>query len=343
MKLNLKIFKNFLRNYDIRWKLVILGKHLRVRLWPKFLENNGANKIIFKIIFNLIFFEKIRSKKKEILNEINIITKNDQSKVNFLISSPSSGGNFVRYLLSSHFEIFYKIGNGIPKFNNLTNKWMFSASPIISGDIFNFIELEKHKFNFKFYTEQEFNKKKIILSRYPYPSQGITLMPNLFKVEKMRPVILFRDCLNWLISRYSWRERSDYAIKDEIDTKLILNQISDYKKYITYWLNYTNQNKPDQFLLIDFESLIKDEKKTFIKILKFVNYEILSDVLIEKILYVNSKEYAKKDLGVKFSGTRFTDENKKMLIREKISNFCENQKEFLEINELIDQLKKNLS
>ena len=74
-----------------------------------------------------------------------------------------------------------------------------------------------------------------------------------------------------------------------------------------------------------------------------MNYEILSDVLIEKILYVNSKEYAKKDLGVKFSGTRFTDENKKMLIREKISNFCENQKEFLEINELIDQLKKNLS
>ena len=68
MKLNLKIFKNFLRNYDIRWKLVILGKHLRVRLWPKFLENNGANKIIFKIIFNLIFFEKIRSKKKEILS-----------------------------------------------------------------------------------------------------------------------------------------------------------------------------------------------------------------------------------------------------------------------------------
>ena len=34
----------------------------------------------------------------------------------------------------------------------------------------------------------------------------------------MRPVILFRDCLDWLISRYSWRERSDYAIKDEIDT-----------------------------------------------------------------------------------------------------------------------------
>ena len=55
------------------------------------------------------------------------------------------------------------------------------------------------------------------------------------------------------------------------------------------------------------------------------------------------KNTLKKDLGVKFSGTRFTDENKKMLIREKISNFCENQKEFLNKNELIDQLKKNLS
>ena len=45
----------------------------------------------------------------------------------------------------------------------------------------------------------------------------------------------------------------------------VLNQISDYKKYITYWLNYTNQNKPDQFLLIDFESLIKDEKRLLLK------------------------------------------------------------------------------
>ena len=78
----------------------------------------------------------------------------------------------------------------------------------------------------------------------------------------MRPVILFRDCLDWLISRYSLRERSDYAIKDD-RYELILNQISDYKKYITYWLNYTNQNKPDQFLLIDFESLIKDEKNFY--------------------------------------------------------------------------------
>ena len=45
-------------------KLVILGKHLRVGLWLNFLENNGANKIIFKIIFNLIFSKKFDQKKK---------------------------------------------------------------------------------------------------------------------------------------------------------------------------------------------------------------------------------------------------------------------------------------
>ena len=342
MKYNLKLIKKFFQNYDIRWKLLILGKHLRFKIYPDYLENKGIKKIFFWIIFNLIYFEKTRKKKKQFLEEIKIITNNSNEKVNFLISSPSSGGNYVRYLISSHFEIYYKIGNGIPKFNNLSNKFIFSASPILSGDIFNFIELEKNINNFKFFSKEEFNKKKVILSRYPYPSQNLILKPNLFKVNSIRPIILFRDAFDWLQSRYSWRENKSFTNNNQIDEKLILSQISDYIKYIKFWLEYTNTNNSKNYLLLDFKTLTNNEKKSFLKILEFLNYEILDDEILDKIISVNSKEYAKKDLGVEFRGTRFTDDHKKKITKNKIYDYCKNQKEFIKLEKYVNDLKERV-
>ena len=113
--------KNFLKNYDIRWKFLIIGKYLGVRLYPAYFNLRGLKSILFKIFFNLIINEKIKKKKKQFLKEIyEIIELKGNQKANFLISSPSSGGNFIRYLLSSYFEIKFNTGNGIPKFDNQT-------------------------------------------------------------------------------------------------------------------------------------------------------------------------------------------------------------------------------
>ncbi|MBD1140964.1 sulfotransferase domain-containing protein [Pelagibacterales bacterium SAG-MED39] len=342
MKLNFNTIKNFFR-YDIRWKLIKIGHHLGIKLYPDYLFNSGVKSLYSKILFNLIFSEKSKKRKKELLDELQLILSNNNKKINFLISSPSSGGNYVRHLLSSHFEIFYKIGNGIPKFNNMTNKFMFSATPILSGDIFNFIELERNKLNFKFFSKEDFYKKKIILSRFPYPSSNITLHPNLYKKDIIKPLILFRDPLDWITSRYAKKEGKNFIDTNLIDNELFYYQISDYTKYVSFWLDYTNDKKKDEYLLINFETLITDEKKSFLNILKFFNYEILSENIIDKILEVNSKEFAIKDLGVKFLGTRFTNQERRNKIKLKIKEHSLKDARFKKLIDLANKLKMNIN
>ena len=99
-----------------------------------------------------------------------------KSKSKFLISSPSSGGNFIRHLLSSYFEIKFNTGNGIPKFNNATNKWTFNSSPIMSGDLFNFIVMERYPINYDIIKKKEYNKKKFL---FQYTHLNLKMLFNM--------------------------------------------------------------------------------------------------------------------------------------------------------------------
>ena len=322
-----KKIRNFIKNYDIRWKFLIIGKYLGIRLYPTYFNLRGFKSVVFKIFFNLIINEKLKNKKKQFLKEIYefIELKNNQ-KANFLVSSPSSGGNFIRHLLSSYFEIRFNTGNGIPKFDNQTNKWKFNSSPIMSGDLFNFITLERYPFNYDIISKEEYNKKKIFLSRYPFRSRilNITPYPSLFKIEKIKPIILFREPFEWIVSRYCWFENIKFQNTDTVDELYIHYDLDNYNNYLSYWLNYVRNNENNEYLLIEFKDVIKEEKKTFLKILKFLNYEILEEKDINHILRVNSKEFALENLGTKFMGTRFTDNKKKENIKKKFLIFVLN-------------------
>jgi hypothetical protein len=337
----LKKIKNFIKNYDIRWKFLIIGKYLGVRLYPDYFNLRGLKSILFKIFFNLIINEKIKKKKKQFLKEIyEIIELKGNQKANFLISSPSSGGNFIRHLLSSYFEIKFNTGNGIPKFDNQTNKWIFNSSPILSGDLFNFITLERYPLNFNIIPKEEYIKKKVFLTRYPFRSQkNIILYPTFFKINEMRPIILFREPLEWIISKYCWKENIKFQNTDKIDELYIRHDLDNYDKYLSYWLNYVKNNESDKYLLIEFKNIINDEKKTFLKILNFLNYELLEEKKIDYILKVNSKEFALENLGTKFMGTRFTDNKKKENVRKKISHFSNGYLEKNNINATYIKLK----
>ena len=83
--------------------------------------------IYSKLIFNLIFFEKQRALKKHFYKKI-FYNKNlnDNKKINFLFSSPSSGGTFLRMMITSYLELFYKIGDGVPKYDSIHNKWIYN-------------------------------------------------------------------------------------------------------------------------------------------------------------------------------------------------------------------------
>ena len=57
----LKKIKNFLKNYDIRWKLIKISNLIKINLYPKKFRFNSIHKLQTKIIFNLIFFSSEKS------------------------------------------------------------------------------------------------------------------------------------------------------------------------------------------------------------------------------------------------------------------------------------------
>jgi len=96
--------------------------------------------------------------------------KKNKFKKKFLISPLSSGSNSLRGILSSYCELYYKIGNGIPKFNSLTNTWLYSFTPVKHDTLFHQLshQIVKEKFRDNFLSDYEFYQRLIIFSRYPF-------------------------------------------------------------------------------------------------------------------------------------------------------------------------------
>ena len=301
--------KNFLK-LDIRWKLIRLSKKIHINLYPKEFKVIGIHKWYTKIIFNLIFFEKVFKLRKSIFNNLAFYLK-FKKKINSIISPPSSGSNFVRNVFSSYFELRYKIGNGVPKINNFVdNDFLFNDSPIIFGDLFNNIKLSRieKKVPNKFYNDNDYQNEMIIMSRYP-------LQPiDMFSLDQLKPIILIRKPDDWFYSYYTHLKTVDYY--KNMDKKLILNFMTKrYHEFYFFWSGYIKKNT--NYLIIEFEELTNSPENIFKKIINF--YQINFDLeKINKAIKINSKEFTLNNLEVQFHGTRFTNQNSKNIIKTEI-------------------------
>ena len=199
-----KKINNFFK-LDIRWKLKKIGKLINITLYPKYFSQKGIKFIYTKFIFNLIFFSKMMEKRPRIYNNFIKNTANQDKKINSLVSSPGSGSTFVRCMLSSYFELYYKIGNGIPKYNNITNLWVFNDTPIVSGTMWTSVNIDISSKNVPkndiYYSIKDFEAKKVVFTRYPFSDLDI------YKIGNINPVILFREPLDWLLSQYTSVEK----------------------------------------------------------------------------------------------------------------------------------------
>ena len=139
----IKKLKNFFK-YDIRIKLKKISYLTGISFYPNFFSFRGIKRFYHYLIFEMIFFSKTFKKRKILKNKLkNEIISNFNKKNNVLVSSPASGSTFIRSCLYSYFEIYLKIGNGIPKYDNINNLWLFTASPFIQGgDLYNFVNLD---------------------------------------------------------------------------------------------------------------------------------------------------------------------------------------------------------
>jgi len=329
-------FKRFLK-LDIRWKLKRIEKLLGINLYPKYFEFNGIKNFYSYIVFNLIFFEQIFKKKKVVFQRIKKISENNNKKVNFIYCLPSSGSNYVRNFLSSYFELKYKIGNGIPKFDNYSdNRWFYSDSPVIWPDLFSNVFLEQYQPNneWSFYNKEEFLKERVGMSRYPL--KGI----DLFKIEDTKPLILLREPYDWFSSIYVRRFKGEFYkdfSQNNINEKLIQDTILRFKKFTNFWKKFLTNQENQNFLIIKFENLVESNKEIFLKILKFFNLEIDNEK-VDRSIYINSKEFIMSNMQAEFKGTRFADVNDKNRKKELLKDILKNEFEKNNILENYNQL-----
>ena len=312
-------FKDFLK-LDIRWKLKRISKHTKIPIYPDFFEWKGIKGIYSKLIFNLVFFGEVLTKRKLILKELKRKLKKSNGKINFLISPPSSGSTYLRSLLTSYFGIYQKVDNGIPKFNNLTQRWTYAASPIVKAALFDHIDLEiiREIKRENFFSEEEFIRKKVFFTRYPFDK------PDLFKLENMKPVILIREPFDWLVSTYTQHNNSDDSKSFKANTinhKLIRDQLSKIEKYISHWLEYLSKKEND-FLLIRYERLVNEPLKYFNEVLKLYDYGVIDNVILKRAIEVNSRDFSLKFLGAKYRGTRFKDIDLKEMNKKNIQGIA---------------------
>ena len=338
-----KKIKNFLKR-DIRWKLIRISELTKLKfLYPKQFKLNGFFGFYTKLIIRLIVNEKVSRNRENLIKKIfhNIDLDN---KVNFLISTPASGSMFVRNMMSSYLELMYKVGNGVPKYDNINNDYIFACSPIFAGDLFNSIDIKKQGFidDLKYASEKDFIKKKIIFSRYP-----LTRV-DLYNLDHIKPVILFRDPIDQIISRYT---RSDRRSEDEkfnsVDIKLLNSRIKEYEIYIKYWSNFIkNKKNGDNYLLINFRDLVSKSDEIIRKILKFFDYEI-NEEYVKKVTLIHSKENTQELFkNIKnYNITRFTNPQVKIRQKELIKPHVDKELSRRNIinyfNSLSEEAKKN--
>jgi len=280
--------KNFFQS-DLRWKLIKLTKYSRIPFYPDFFARTGIKGLYSRVIIHLLFNEQIKKIKRNITKDFFSYNSN---KVNFLISSPSTGSNFARNILQSYFELFYQLGDGVPKYDNINARLFFSGSQVDSAAMYNHVHVLNHIIDKNiFMDEKTYREKKIIFSRYPLGRM------DLYKFDQVKPVILFRDPFDEISSLYVKYDRRAPEIRlKEVNHELLIAKIKLYKKYINFWARFASEpENKNKFLVVNYDDLTKDSEVILEKILDFYNYKIVNE-FVKKSVFVHSKENTLKNL-----------------------------------------------
>ena len=223
-------------------------------------------------------------------------------------------------VINSYFELYYKIGNGIPKYDSLMNKYIFASSPVVGADLYNTIPSSgkfwsyQHDFkdNLDFYiSREELDSKKIAFSRYPIEPF------DLYDIKTVKPAIMLREPSDQLVSWYLGHDENKNP--SVINQKLLDLGVQRYEKFINFWFSHSQgKTKDKDIIIIKYKDLNNNSIDLFTKILKFFSYEINEDIL-KKSISINTKENTLKNIGdTKIRRIRFTDEKTKQIYKEKI-------------------------
>ena len=268
-----------------------------------FYSNYGKNKFYFRIIYLIFFLAKMFSLFKK---NYSLIFKKNKIEQNLICIIPRSGNNLIRCVFSSYYELNYNLGNGIPKYDVVRDRWKFNFELNHSNDLYG-ATLEDKKI---------FNPNNIVFTQFPINKV------NLVNTNHMRPVILIRNPKDLLFSWYIHDIKNKN--QNHFNELLFKKRIKNINFAFSYWEKFMKGkiNKKD-FLLIKFEDLVQNLEETIISIFVFFDIEFNKENLIKSIklnsidnhkLYMNYKT----DTSVRFSNEK--DKNTKEFILNKINN-----------------------
>lgn len=276
---------NLFGNTNIKYKLHSIERVIKLNFYSKY----GKDKFYFKFIYFIFFLIKSVSSLKK---NYSIIFNKEKIKQNIICIIPRSGNNLLRCIFSSYYELNFNLGNGIPKYNILEDKWKFNFDLNYSHELYG-ATLDNKKV---------FNPLNLLFTQFPINKV------NLIDINNSKPVIVIRNPQDLLISWYIHDTKS--KIKSNFDEVLLNKRIKNINYAYSYWEKFMQgkQNNKD-YLLIRFEDLIKYTEETLCKIFNFFRIDFNRDILSKAVdlnKLENHKTYINNNLEttIRFSNTK---------------------------------------
>lgn len=284
-------------------------------------------------IFKIIFLFLVLSKKKFFYFSKKIKILSNLDKFNVLVSSPSSGSTFVRLVISSYYELLYRYGNGIPKYNPHLNKDIFSLSPIVMGNYKNEFSLDKLDKEDLLFLKNN-SKRLIFFSRFPLGNKD-----NIFNIKKSKIIVLVRDPYNEILSSSVKKIRD---LKDSQHVQNILDEkIFNYEKYISYWKKYYEEKK--DIKIIKFDEIENKPFEVLKIIFEFFNYPINVNLINTSINLHSIKTTNERMKNIeKPKYQRYSNKDIRADLKKKFSRYILSHKSYLKSLEIFEEIKNNL-
>lgn len=284
-------------------------------------------------IFKIIFLFLVLSKKKFFYFSKKIKILSNLDKFNVLVSSPSSGSTFVRLVISSYYELLYRYGNGIPKYNPHLNKDIFSLSPIVMGNYKNEFSLDKLDKEDLLFLKNN-SKRLIFFSRFPLGNKD-----NIFNIKKSKIIVLVRDPYNEILSSSVKKIRD---LKDSQHVQNVLDEkIFNYEKYISYWKKYYEEKK--DIKIIKFDEIENKPFEVLKIIFEFFNYPINVNLINTSINLHSIKTTNERMKNIeKPKYQRYSNKDIRADLKKKFSRYILSHKSYLKSLEIFEEIKNNL-
>tara|TARA_B100000035_G_scaffold306062_1_gene307655 strand:- start:1925 stop:2920 length:996 start_codon:yes stop_codon:yes gene_type:complete len=303
----IKNLVNKYRNTDLRLKLKYLNKITNINFYPKYFSNKGLNSFWSKIIFYLIHKEYSRKDFKFKYNLFKNL-ESDLEKSNLILTFPRSGTTYLKMLINSYFELFYKLGNGKGKYISALDEFTFNIDKQLELNLFSLITENYDSAliysDYKNYTSR-LKRSNYIFSHYPISDI------DLFKINKNKKILfLLRNPEDAILSYVKFLSNfNSYLGEDRKSLNSIKHKklINDYKKFFNFFINYENK------CLVKFEDLTKNPYETIKKIFNYFGNEFDINLMKEAIEKCDKKTLI-SDLSATLEFTnRFSSESQAYL------------------------------